>query len=645
MKAPNGKQSKLDERQWVHVRTNAFKDFFGDWENDPENASKVVDENGEPLVVYHGSGEKAFNTFTQGDIGFHFGNYNQALQRNYMKVDHEGVIRKFYLNIKNPLTLEGDAGNWHGNKLAQYLLSDNSATDFGLERKGGKYVNPFTDETDIETLENIAAMKDTDASDKRMREFIEAKGYDGIRYANEVEVSPDGADNVYSYIAFHSDQIKSATDNVGTYDKRNNDVRYSLRSQSVEEVNDKFNQRLDELLADPTQKNRVLHLGYSSSFLKDGGVADAEILLEYDKITRKSSDGYKNEHPFDAVDLKNLPKSIHAPIAVFADTNDRNIDENADRNVGKEPDHVILTELQKGGHNFIVVVRTVAQPRKGGITLEVNSITTLFPKNARGIIYWLNKKKATNIDKKKALRFIEELRNHRETTITREELDDATKVVETFQNPPISNEESSSRYSLRQHNRQPGQMDTRAADLYEEMLRGRWSQIDEAWHDDLVSVRRLQEALEQATGRKVRDYENVYLNAVHKSSKNKVMMDRLIFDLVDPMIDAVKAITSKHLLDQDEVEQYLNCKHGLERNRVLAQRKADEAMANDEKRFVNLVAKYFAEQNFTPTNDHFKDAARAVAEQCAAQGMDAAQTHTQAVSAASAYVQGHILSL
>lgn len=181
----------------------------------------------------------------------------------------------------------------------------------------------------------------------------------------------------------------------------------------------------------------------------------------------------------------------------------------------------------------------------------------------------------------------------------------------------------------------------RAANLYEQMLSGRWSQIDEAWHDDLVSVRRLQEALEQTTGRKVRDYENVYLNAVHKSSKNKVMMDRLVFDLVDPMIDAVKAITSKHMFDQDEVEQYLNCKHGLERNQVLAQRKADEAMANDEKRFVNLVAKYFAEQNFTPTNDHFKNAARAVAEQCAAQGMDAAQTHTQAVSAASAYVQSN----
>ena len=55
MKAPNGKDTNLTEDQWLSVRTEAFKSWFGDWEHDPENASKVVDENGEPLVVYHGS--------------------------------------------------------------------------------------------------------------------------------------------------------------------------------------------------------------------------------------------------------------------------------------------------------------------------------------------------------------------------------------------------------------------------------------------------------------------------------------------------------------------------------------------------------------------------------------------------------------
>lgn len=33
MKAPNGKPTKLSERQWVQVRTPSFKKWFGDWEN------------------------------------------------------------------------------------------------------------------------------------------------------------------------------------------------------------------------------------------------------------------------------------------------------------------------------------------------------------------------------------------------------------------------------------------------------------------------------------------------------------------------------------------------------------------------------------------------------------------------------------
>lgn len=65
MKAPNGKNSNLNERQWLQVRTKAFKEWFGDWENNPNGASKVVDENGEPLVVYHSSTE-SFEEFKHG---------------------------------------------------------------------------------------------------------------------------------------------------------------------------------------------------------------------------------------------------------------------------------------------------------------------------------------------------------------------------------------------------------------------------------------------------------------------------------------------------------------------------------------------------------------------------------------------------
>ena len=40
--APNGKPSNLTPEQYKLVRTPAFKKWFGDWENDPANASKVV---------------------------------------------------------------------------------------------------------------------------------------------------------------------------------------------------------------------------------------------------------------------------------------------------------------------------------------------------------------------------------------------------------------------------------------------------------------------------------------------------------------------------------------------------------------------------------------------------------------------------
>lgn len=35
---------------WDLVRSDEFKKWFGGWENDRENSSKVLDENGEPIT-------------------------------------------------------------------------------------------------------------------------------------------------------------------------------------------------------------------------------------------------------------------------------------------------------------------------------------------------------------------------------------------------------------------------------------------------------------------------------------------------------------------------------------------------------------------------------------------------------------------
>lgn len=61
----------------VQTTTPKFKAWFGDWENNPVNASKVVDTDGKPKVVYHGTGraDRVGNIFrpdraTSGPMAF-----------------------------------------------------------------------------------------------------------------------------------------------------------------------------------------------------------------------------------------------------------------------------------------------------------------------------------------------------------------------------------------------------------------------------------------------------------------------------------------------------------------------------------------------------------------------------------------------
>ena len=137
--APNGRISNLTEKQYVQVRTKAFKKWFGDWENNPENASKVVDENGEPLVVYHG-GENNINIFQtyhkDADVGDMYGSYFTKDEK-YAKTYEKGKIYPVFLNIKNPLVTEG---SWTGvindaSVFEQYDGIINNKFDNGILQK------------------------------------------------------------------------------------------------------------------------------------------------------------------------------------------------------------------------------------------------------------------------------------------------------------------------------------------------------------------------------------------------------------------------------------------------------------------------------------------------------------------------------
>ena len=179
MKAPNGNPTNLNERQWLQVRTKAFKDWFGDWENNLTEASKVVDDNGEPLVVYHGSKNGNFTTFdyyylNKTDSGFFFTS-DKSYANNF------GNTREFFLNIKNP------------NITETYL--------------------------DLDSVETLLTT-----------EF--KIGTDGIIGHD----NPNTGENIKStgieYVALRPNQIKSATDNIGTFSRENNDIRYSEIEES-----------------------------------------------------------------------------------------------------------------------------------------------------------------------------------------------------------------------------------------------------------------------------------------------------------------------------------------------------------------------------------------------------------------------------
>ena len=88
------------------IYSDSFKQWFGDWENNPQTSSKVVDENGLPLVVYHGT-ENEFDEFkskfmgqtgTRKGQGFYFTAYEKFAQQFGKNV------KAYYLNIRKPLS-------------------------------------------------------------------------------------------------------------------------------------------------------------------------------------------------------------------------------------------------------------------------------------------------------------------------------------------------------------------------------------------------------------------------------------------------------------------------------------------------------------------------------------------------------------
>ena len=123
------------------------------------------------------------------------------------------------------------------------------------------------------------------------------------------------------------------------------------------------------------------------------------------------------------------------------------------------------------------------------------------------------------------------------------------KVVKTDGLSQQSNEKKQSRRGT--PNLYPDHI---AQAIYEQSVNGFKFDLDEAWHDSLLSVKRLQEAISETRGVPIRDFENAYWHAVALSSVNAAEMEQLMNLRIQPFIEAVQDICKKHDLTQEAKE-------------------------------------------------------------------------------------------
>ena len=219
-------ETVLTYRQWVQVRTPAFKAWFGDWENDPDNASKVVNpETGEPLVVYHGTSSE-FTVFEHGNQGFdpiesdgYFFTDNYEAAETY--IENGGVVMEAFLNARNPFSLndKNDVG----------LIND--AIEEGELADEVHGVSPPIFNVSSNAWDDI--VQEAESYSKSMRELPNYMLNSVLNWVHEdgrdAVLMRDASRDVSEYQAFavfSPNQIKSATDNSGAFSADDDSILY-----------------------------------------------------------------------------------------------------------------------------------------------------------------------------------------------------------------------------------------------------------------------------------------------------------------------------------------------------------------------------------------------------------------------------------
>ncbi|WP_282193767.1 LPD38 domain-containing protein [Muribaculum intestinale] len=331
------------------------------------------------------------------------------------------------------------------------------------------------------------------------------------------------------------------------------------------ELNERFNRELEMQIDGTLPAGHVYNMGMPSKELLSTGIARLPIRLSASVLNVKSN---LERHAYDLSSVRNLVNAIQKPWAIFS-YGDKGKAQN------------LIIGIEDGGRQFLVGISI--NPTVKGVTLEINSIRNVFPKNNHEWINWINEGKLLRVDGKKEIQAIIAKLRMNPVAFDYVDLDNATKIVENFENPTIGEQNNNNggedTVLFRDGDFTPRDRKL-AADVYEKMLsRGSW-QFREATQDSMLGLKTLYESILGSNTRieNVAGYENAYLYENRMSSANNGEQHQYFSRFMKPLLDSIHKLCGSKELDRRILTDYMMAKHGLERNEYMR----NEAAANGE---------------------------------------------------------------
>ena len=325
--------------------------------------------------------------------------------------------------------------------------------------------------------------------------------------------------------------------------------------------NERFNSELTRYQNGDMDKNEMLHLGKPHGVMRQF-LPDLPIVMRQ-RILKKGS---VKKHNVDVAALANMPQHLSSPIFVFQR------DDNA---LG------VLTEMQdRDGKNVCVAIELNRKIQDGGEILEVNDIRSVHGRNVADIVFPIVQNGTLKwADKEKGLAYLSSASQYVQQEIDKQDLIDATNVVENFENSKVSdNNVAENEGLLFRDGDNVDYEKAQARNLYEERVSRGLYQMQEALQDSMLGLKEAMEAVLKAEGRDlsvedVDGHENAYLGENRLSSVNQAECDDFARRLFKPMLEEVAKL-AKTADGRAALTDYMMAKHGLERNDVMARRAA-----------------------------------------------------------------------